>query len=351
MKRERKRMKETTPPGNSVLLSDKMSNLLCNEVFHVSLFTCCVEIVVFSYNSKRTFPWVIDVYANFRDLKFQPYFFYKVIELVIRDEDSLSRSVVKHLNMIEERILEELAWKRDSALWDGIRIPGASPSSAPGSGVPSCQDVSIAPSGSESILASPLTTVKRLQREQFASPMPSTAADRFSSPVSSAKRRLFDVGGSSGSSNGDTQLVQLQIPSKYPFSGPVSIFTISPAAQTASGEVRMIQVPVQAYMVQAKASDSPSRKMDPPRPKPGPTGLFFRKVYNLAWLRMRDLLDRIMVGDEDLKRKVWTCFESSLRDHPELMKERHIDQILMCAIVSIKCNLFRTRLSTKHCLV
>ena len=97
----------------------------------------------------------------------------------------------------------------------------------------------------------------------------------------------------------------------------------------------MIQVPVQAYMVQTKKELSSSLKMDPPRSKPGPMGLFFRKVYYLAWLRMRDLLDRIMIADEDLKRKVWTCFESSLRDHPELMKDRHIDQILMCAIVSI----------------
>lgn len=100
-------------------------------------------------------------------------------------------------------------------------------------------------------------------------------------------------------------------------------------AQTSSGEVRMINLPVQAYMVKQESA----KKMDPPRPKPGPTGLFFRKVYYLAWLRMRDLLDRIMVADEDLKRKVWTCFESSLKDHPELMKDRHIDQILMCAIV------------------
>lgn len=109
MKRERKRLKETTAPAQNGLIPEKMYDLVSNEIFHVALFTCCIEIVVFSYNSKRTFPWIIDVYSEFKDLKFQPYHFYKVIELVIRDEDSLSRGVVKHLNMIEERILEELA--------------------------------------------------------------------------------------------------------------------------------------------------------------------------------------------------------------------------------------------------
>lgn len=208
MRRERKRVKES----GSGQLSEKMGTLLSNEVFHLSLFTCCIEIVVFSYNSKRTFPWIIHVYEDFKDLRFQPYHFYKVIELVIRDEDSLSRSVVKHLNMIEERILEQLAWKRDSALWDSIRVPG-SPTGSAGSGVPSCQDVALPSSAGgpgDSILASPLSTVKRLQ--QFSSPIPSMAADRFSSPVTSAKRRLFDSTASAGTN--DTQVVQLQIPSK-----------------------------------------------------------------------------------------------------------------------------------------
>lgn len=101
----------------------------------------------------------------------------------------------------------------------------------------------------------------------------------------------------------------------------------------------MIQVPVKA-----KPNESPSRRMDPPRPKTGATRLFFRKVYNLAWLRLHDLLDRIMVIDEDLKRKVWTCFESNLRDHPELMKDRHIDQLIMCAIVSFNLDTLRSLL-------
>lgn len=44
-----------------------------------------------------------------------------MIEILIRAEDGLCREVVKHLNHIEEQILESLAWKVESPLWDKIK--------------------------------------------------------------------------------------------------------------------------------------------------------------------------------------------------------------------------------------
>lgn len=41
--------------------------------------------------------------------------------MFIRAEDGLCREVVKHLNEIEEQILDHLAWKPESPLWDRIR--------------------------------------------------------------------------------------------------------------------------------------------------------------------------------------------------------------------------------------
>lgn len=58
-------------------------------------------------------------------------------------------------------------------------------------------------------------------------------------------------------------------------------------------------------------------------------------MYNLAWVRLRDLCDRLNINDDDLRRKVWTCFELSLRQHTELMRDRHIDQLMMCAIYAM----------------
>ncbi|KAI1297170.1 Retinoblastoma-like protein 1 [Halotydeus destructor] len=144
MNREKKRL------INSDKSKEALSNLLLQETMHVSLFACAMEIVLFSYNSQRTFPWIIDILSTFRNLNFQPFHFYKVIELIIRDEDGLSRSVVKHLNSLEEKILGSLAWKANSALWEAIKTQGT---------IPSCQDVALpnAPASEQkTILASPM---------------------------------------------------------------------------------------------------------------------------------------------------------------------------------------------------
>ncbi|XP_014816641.1 PREDICTED: retinoblastoma-like protein 1 [Calidris pugnax] len=104
-----------------------LTALLEQDVFHRSLMACCLEIVLFAYSSPRTFPWIIEV------LDLRPFYFYKVIEVLIRSEEGLSRDMVKHLNSIEEQILESLAWTRDSALWNALQ--------ASENKVPTCEEV------------------------------------------------------------------------------------------------------------------------------------------------------------------------------------------------------------------
>jgi hypothetical protein len=98
------------------------------DLFLRSLFACAIEIVIFSYGcAQLKFPWVLDT------LQLPAYHFYKIIELVVRTETQLSRDMVKHLNMLEERILDSLSWVSDSPLWKTIEE-----SNMP---VPSCGDV------------------------------------------------------------------------------------------------------------------------------------------------------------------------------------------------------------------
>ncbi|KAB0399026.1 hypothetical protein E2I00_004164, partial [Balaenoptera physalus] len=131
-----------------------MSVLLEQDIFHHSLMACCLEIVLFAYSSPRTFPWIIQV------LNLRPFYFYKVIEVVIRSEEGLSRDMVKHLNSIEEQILESLAWSHDSALWEALQ--------ASANRVPTCEEVNTQPLS------------------------PISVHERYSSPTAgSAKRRLF----------------------------------------------------------------------------------------------------------------------------------------------------------------
>ncbi|XP_019510712.1 PREDICTED: retinoblastoma-like protein 1 [Hipposideros armiger] len=128
--------------------------LLEQDIFHRSLMACCLEIVLFAYSSPRTFPWILEV------LNLRPFYFYKVIEVVIRSEEGLSRDMVKHLNSIEEQILESLAWSHDSALWEALQ--------ASANKVPTCEEVNMQPLS------------------------PISVHERYSSPTAgSAKRRLF----------------------------------------------------------------------------------------------------------------------------------------------------------------
>lgn len=57
----------------------------------------------------------------------------QVIEVLVRSEQGLFREVVKHLNQVEEQVLESLAWSSDSPLWESLR--GAKEQ------VPACQQV------------------------------------------------------------------------------------------------------------------------------------------------------------------------------------------------------------------
>ena len=66
---------------------------------------------------------------------------------------------------------------------------------------------------------------------------------------------------------------------------------------------------------------------------PKSLGLFFRKFYQLAHLRLKDLCRNLQFNNtSDLLQKIWTLFESAVVEQTSLMKDRHLDQILMCCV-------------------
>jgi len=75
----------------------------------------------------------------------------------------------------------------------------------------------------------------------------------------------------------------------------------------------------------------PSKHGDKPK-KGSSVALFFRKFYHLAFVRLQDLCKNLGIDEETL-RKIWTCFQqSTVNSVEELMKSRHLDQILMCVV-------------------
>lgn len=54
-------------------------------------------------------------------------------------------------------------------------------------------------------------------------------------------------------------------------------------------------------------------------------------MYHLASVRLRDLCWKLDISP-DLRAKIWTCFEHALIHCTELMRGRHLDQLLLCSV-------------------
>lgn len=325
---------------------------LSHSVFLQSLFACCLEIVMFCYNSQREFPWILEVF------NLMPYNFYKIIEPLIRAEESLWREVVKHLNHIEEQILECLAWKDDSPLWDAIEHSEQS--------VPACKEVLLQrqietfqeTDGSDvSEVLTPVAHVplrglkgepdgpQSSRKDMALSPV--SVAERFQSPGSAVRRRLFAPNSTGGGANaslqqsprvesgamGQTRTVSITV---QPLQGSCAARYLSvnskggaPAVDsTRPNIVTLSTVPVPA----------PAPSPEAPKEKPlrsGSLALFFRKVYHLAGVRFQDICARLGITQKDIQLKIWTCFEHSIVCQTDLMKDRHLDQLILCAVYVI----------------
>lgn len=143
------------------------------------------------------------------------------------------------------------------------------------------------------------------------------AGDRFKSPVvtAMARRQLFD--GQQVAVSGDVKQ---------------SLLTASPTriqvVGGGGGGNAVQQVRHQIINQIGSASGPPGGGQ---LKRTGGLGLFFRKVYHLAHLRLDKLCSALEISD-DGKRKIWTTFEHALREETHLMKDRHLDQILMCSL-------------------
>lgn len=317
-------------------LNGTLSSLLEHDPFHRSLFACCLEIVIFSYNSQRLFPWILEIF----DL--QPYYFYKVIEVLIRGESGLYRDVVKHLNHIEEQILESLAWKADSPLWEAIKA-----SDLP---IPSCEDVSLPahlePSQTNNLLQSPLAHPE-IRKSYLKRSSPTS--DRFgpNTGSSSARKCLFGektqpitpVKGEKSEAGANVAVPQQRLSIAFQMQGEsgITYIPIVMANTTTPPSTPANQTP-------RTPEGTPEGTKTPKQKRTGSLALFFRKVYHMAGVRMRELFDRLGIGEEMTRKQIWTSFEHIIMNFPEQMCDRHIDQIIMCSIY-VMCKVRRNNIS------
>ncbi|XP_035906440.1 retinoblastoma-like protein 2 isoform X2 [Anopheles stephensi] len=60
---------------------------------------------------------------------------------------------------------------------------------------------------------------------------------------------------------------------------------------------------------------------------------FFRKMYQVAYDRLCNLCQNLGIDTEDIQKLIWTILEFTITKRAkELMRDRHLDQLLMCAV-------------------
>ncbi|KAJ7994894.1 hypothetical protein DPEC_G00254190 [Dallia pectoralis] len=319
------------------LSTKDVSGILEHELFQRSLVACCLEMVTFSLQPTGTFcfPHVIQIFS------LAPYYFYKVIEPVLRADEGLPPSVVRHLNEIEEQVLESLAWRRDSPLWVNIRRAQEH--------VPACQQVMPAHylEGADKESKTPAKSSRLIPSHVYGAhgnhlPSPVSLDDRYSSPpVGSdvAVGRATPAGTPESSSVVVTRQTVVTVATATVTTNNGQSVTIPVQGFVNDrGGITLIPVrlsvvsqPVDPQQTSITSNQEPRTSVPNKTLRGGSLSLFLRKVYYLASRRLRDTCDKLDICEE-LRLKIWTCFEYSLVHCTDLMLDRHLDQILMCAI-------------------
>ncbi|XP_066502305.1 retinoblastoma-associated protein [Hoplias malabaricus] len=237
------------------------SKLLNNATFHTSLLACALEVVMATYvgtslknvneNGNETdlcFPWILEVFQLYA------FDFYKVIESFIKAEPTLKHDMIEHLGRCEQQIMESLAWKADSPLFELLR---QSREEGPGE------------------QAEPPATLNQPLLHNH------TAADLYLSPLRPSRRAT--------------------------------------AAETDTSAVPSSQLPVPGTRQHRSNSLS----------------LFYKKLYRMAYLRLKMLFSHLLSSHPELEHIIWTLLQHTLQNEYELMKDRHLDQLMMSAMYAI----------------
>ncbi|CAM8990575.1 unnamed protein product [Rhodiola kirilowii] len=277
-----------------------LSGLLANERFHRCMLACSAELVSARYlTSSILFPVVLDKTGiTAFDLT-------KVIETFIRHESSLPRELKRHLNSLEEQLLESMVWAKGSSLYNYLTIARPSLSAEINrlgllvEPMPSLD--SIAMRNNSTYLLSPKDSLKRQL---------TTTGDELKSPK---RARSEDHAALSDPNSFKTpvknRLTMLDV--KSTLSAP------SPLVQTAFVSPSQVNL----HCDRNKHTDAG-------------INILFNKVVKLAAVRITGLAERMQLSDQ-IRENVYSLFQDILFQQTSLFFNRHIDQIILCCFYGV----------------
>ncbi|CAF0724811.1 unnamed protein product [Brachionus calyciflorus] len=375
-----------------------LKKLIQNESFQKCLYICCFEILLnFSHVIKITISHDdneqtsvnktsnIEKFINLIQLKSAHFEFpfslnhidlnlfdlLRIIEIFITNTSInqqqlqqppnsqklfLNKEMIKHLNMIEEKILEQFAWKSDSNIWNLIhKLKLANPNIHSEMtqlnfpfplydevGLLNGQQITNLNSSGSILSAAVLTNCTNNENSQTKPTITRVVCSTNSSTTTTVTNDNMILTTKTVSGNNSTKQIQ--------------VLTLTPTSNKSSPFKQGRLLNLNNYLI-----------------------FFFRKFYNLANLRLRNMIDKLNFvniiteptdssspnitpsastpvltpvtsssnqtfkpqqmseKNQVLIKKIWNLFEYSLSEGIEnkcdsLIKNRHLDQLLICSI-------------------
>lgn len=283
---------------SQVLHASNLTSLLTNERFHRCMLACSAELVLATHKTvTMLFPAVLErTGITAFDLS-------KVIESFIRHEDSLPRELRRHLNSLEERLLESMVWEKGSSMYNSL------------------------------IVARPALSSEINRLGLLAEPMPSLDAiaahiNGGLPPVPSLQKHETSPG-----QNGDVRSpkrvctdYRSVLVERNSFASPVKDRLL--AFNNHKGR---LPPPLQSAFA------------SPTRPNPGGGGetcaetginIFFSKILKLAAVRINGMVERLQLSQQ-IRESVYCLVQQILSQRTSLFFNRHIDQIILCCFYGV----------------
>lgn len=285
------------------LRSRNLTSLLTNERFHRCMLACSSELVLATHKTvTMMFPAVLERSGiTAFDLS-------KVIESFVRHEETLPRELKRHLNSLEERILESMAWEKGSSMYNSL------------------------------IVAKPSLSAEINRLGLLADPMPSLDSIAMHYGASTAIPQRTEA---SSDPNVDTP------------SSPQRLANTVVSNETTGvmGEHNSFVPPVKERSSAFSAFPGKSRQQpplqsafaSPTRPNPYGGGetcadttiyVFCQKVLKLAAIRIKCLSDRLQQPNLAMEQ-VYRLLNLVLREQTGIFFNRHIDQVILCSFYGI----------------
>lgn len=303
--------------------ASNLTALLTNERFHRCMIACSAELVLATHKTvTMTFPAVLSSTGiTAFDLS-------KVIEGFVRYEETLPRELKRHLNSLEERLLESMAWERGSSMYSALLVAKPHLSAE-------INRLGLLPEPMPSLdLKFPGTSLGGGVSSGIGS-VDNAAADVAGAPVSPPRLLVPSAGKCPSTITGSAEV-------------PVVPGLRSPAVERASA-FSAFTSPLKGGKVHPSLH---SQFASPQRPgslggdetcAEIVIGVFFQKVLKLAANRIRSLCERLQLSTQVMEH-VYSILKQILHSGTTVFFHRHIDQLILCSIYGV-CKVSRVNVT------